>query len=148
VGTLALCPPTIAVQPHRRHCEEQSDEAIHISCAEVWDASRSLSSGAHSRDPLARNDEVKNLIQISDSYSVVIPGRREAVSPESITTIVSMDSGLAPSGAPRNDDGVCKRDSAFPRHVVPGVMQHRCPSKEEGAGNGASAMHPQPCVQV
>src|SRR4030088_1671491 len=34
----------------------------------------------------------------------VIPGRREAASPESITTIVSMDSGPAPSGASRNDD--------------------------------------------
>jgi hypothetical protein len=31
--------------------------------------------------------------------SFVIPGRREATSPESITTIVSMDSGPAPSGA-------------------------------------------------
>jgi hypothetical protein len=37
--------------------------------------------------------------------SVVIPGRRKAASPESITTIVSMDSGLAPRGAPRNDEG-------------------------------------------
>jgi len=35
---------------------------------------------------------------------IVIPGRREATSPESITTIVSMDSGLAPRGAPRNDE--------------------------------------------
>jgi diketogulonate reductase-like aldo/keto reductase len=33
-----------------------SDEAIHISNASPWIASRSLSSGAHSRDPLARND--------------------------------------------------------------------------------------------
>jgi hypothetical protein len=33
---------------------------------------------------------------------LVIPGRREATSPESITTIVSMDSGLA-LRAPRND---------------------------------------------
>jgi hypothetical protein len=40
-------------------------------------------------------------------YSVVIPGRRKAAGPESITTIVSMDSGLAPRGAPRNDDGSC-----------------------------------------
>jgi hypothetical protein len=30
---------------------------------------------------------------------IVIPGRREATSPESITTIGSMDSGLAPSRA-------------------------------------------------
>jgi DNA helicase II / ATP-dependent DNA helicase PcrA len=36
--------------------------------------------------------------------SAVIPGRREAASPESITTGAGdMDSGLAPEGAPRND---------------------------------------------
>jgi hypothetical protein len=40
-----------------RHCEERSDEAIHTFFAARWIASRSLSSGAHSRDPLARNDE-------------------------------------------------------------------------------------------
>jgi len=40
-----------------RHCEERSDEAIQTFAADaVWIASRSLSSGAHSRDPLARND--------------------------------------------------------------------------------------------
>jgi hypothetical protein len=33
---------------------EQSDEAIQL--AVFWIASRSLSSGAHSRNPLARND--------------------------------------------------------------------------------------------
>jgi hypothetical protein len=36
-----------------RHCERS--EAIHLSAKKVWIASRSLSSGAHSRDPLARN---------------------------------------------------------------------------------------------
>jgi hypothetical protein len=41
-----------------RHCEERSDEAIQLLNfrKESWIASRSLSSGAHSRDPLARND--------------------------------------------------------------------------------------------
>src|SRR6266702_2334554 len=40
-----------------RHCEERSDEAIHLSAYKArWIASRSPSSGAHSRDPLARND--------------------------------------------------------------------------------------------
>jgi hypothetical protein len=33
-----------------------SDEAIQSFFAALWIASRSLSSGAHSRDPLARND--------------------------------------------------------------------------------------------
>ena len=42
-----------------RHCEERSDEAIHFSCEARWIASRSLSSGARSRDRLARNDGVK-----------------------------------------------------------------------------------------
>src|SRR3979411_2694229 len=39
-----------------RHCEERSDEAIQLLLDCLWIASRSLSSGAHSRDPLARND--------------------------------------------------------------------------------------------
>src|SRR5258708_18948824 len=39
-----------------RHCEEHSDEAIHACSFAFWIASRSLSSGAHSRYPLARND--------------------------------------------------------------------------------------------
>src|SRR5712672_1463790 len=39
-----------------RHCEERSDEAIHTFFCARWIASRSLSSGAHSRDPLARSD--------------------------------------------------------------------------------------------
>src|SRR6187455_1971535 len=36
---------------------------------------------------------------------LVIPGRDEVASPESITTIESMDSGPASSGASRNDEG-------------------------------------------
>src|SRR4030088_234235 len=39
-----------------RHCERS--EAIHSFFAALWIASRSLSSGAHSRDPLARNDRL------------------------------------------------------------------------------------------
>ena len=39
-----------------RHCEELRDEAIHTFFAAAWIASRSLSSGAHSRDPVAHND--------------------------------------------------------------------------------------------
>jgi hypothetical protein len=48
--------------------EEQSDEAIHIGYAALWIASRSLSSGAHSRDPLARNDGGEALL--ADAFSV------------------------------------------------------------------------------
>ena len=44
------------------------------------------------------------LAQRTSSAASVIPGRREAASPESITPAAgSMDSGLAPDGAPRND---------------------------------------------
>jgi isoleucyl-tRNA synthetase len=45
--------------------------------------------------------------------SPVIPGRREAAGPESITTIGRMDSGLAPSGAPRNDGADTLRNRAL-----------------------------------
>jgi hypothetical protein len=38
-----------------------------IAAKEVWIASRSLSSGAHSRDPLARNDEPKPLSRSQNS---------------------------------------------------------------------------------
>jgi hypothetical protein len=38
----------------------EADEAIHACLASRWIASRSLSSGAHSRDPLARNDGEKS----------------------------------------------------------------------------------------
>jgi hypothetical protein len=39
----------------RRHCENPQ-ATKQSSFAARWIASRSLSSGAHSRDPLARND--------------------------------------------------------------------------------------------
>src|SRR5712691_4060795 len=43
-----------------------------------WIASRSLSSGAHSRDPLARNDGSRVSIQISNSRYTSAFSRREA----------------------------------------------------------------------
>jgi hypothetical protein len=36
----------------------EADEAIHRAARQRWIASWSLSSGAHSRDPLARNDDL------------------------------------------------------------------------------------------
>jgi hypothetical protein len=45
-----------------RHCERS--EAIHKAAKKEWIASRSLSSGAHSRDPLARNDGLLWLLEI------------------------------------------------------------------------------------
>jgi hypothetical protein len=46
-----------------------------------------------------------NTEETASPLEAVIPGHRETMSPESITTIVSMDSGPAPSGASRNDEG-------------------------------------------
>src|SRR6266436_4713869 len=51
---------------------------------------------------------------------VVIPGRSEATSPESITTIVSMDSGPAPYGASRNDGE---------NYFLGGLGQGRCATR-------------------
>src|SRR5258708_11316406 len=51
--------PVLFQKIHPRHCEEplrRSNPACRI--AAPWIASRSLSSGAHSRDPLARNDDL------------------------------------------------------------------------------------------
>jgi DNA helicase-2/ATP-dependent DNA helicase PcrA len=46
------------------------------------------------------------LAQRTSAGNAVIPGRREAANPESITPAAgSMDSGFAPAGAPRNDGG-------------------------------------------
>jgi hypothetical protein len=45
---------TASAEARRAKAEGGSDEAIHSSLVASWIASRSLSSGAHSRDPLAR----------------------------------------------------------------------------------------------
>ena len=46
----------------------------------------------------------------------------KAANPESITAIVSMDSGPAPCGASRNDDGVCDGWLAYPVFRSPAEM--------------------------
>src|SRR4051794_32326875 len=56
-----------------------------------------------------RGEVDMSCLKASCSTLAVIPGRDEAASPESITTIGSMDSGLA-LRAPRNDDA--ERDVA------------------------------------
>ena len=55
-----------------RHCERS--EAIHL-LLRLWIASRSLSSGAHSRDPLARNDGSPS--QLSRLFEIRIGQRME-----------------------------------------------------------------------
>jgi len=59
-----------------RHCEEHKRRSNPFQpyCDIRWIASPSLSSGAHSRDPLARNDGGRLL--------EVIPGRVEDANPE------------------------------------------------------------------
>src|SRR5260370_37689604 len=49
------------------------DEAIHCRYAVPWIASRSLSSGAHSRDPVARNDGRIALATASREAAVLRP---------------------------------------------------------------------------
>ena len=75
---------------------------------------------------------------------LVIAGRREAAGPESITTIGSMDSGLAPRGALRNDDGV----EGAPPHSRGAISRPglaiRCPSSERGRRECRALAHPQP----
>jgi hypothetical protein len=55
----------VCLRSEQGHCEERSDEAIQSFWSQAsWIASRSLSSGAHSRDPLARNDGLKCCLKI------------------------------------------------------------------------------------
>jgi hypothetical protein len=66
------------VSGERRHCEERKRRSNPFFLyAARWIASRSLSSGAHSRDPLARNDgplpTTPPLVQAGDRW--VIPAR-------------------------------------------------------------------------
>jgi hypothetical protein len=65
-----------------------------------------------------------------------------STSPESILTIVVMDSGLAPSGAPRNDDGWINHDFTFPRRGCARVLQLPCPSTEQRAQGRPGARAP------
>jgi len=71
-----------------------NDEAIQIVSAEVlWIASRSLSSGARSRDPLARNDG--EAVWISNRNPSRHSGGRAARARNPSSQAVVMDSGPA-----------------------------------------------------
>jgi hypothetical protein len=69
------------------------DEAIQlpVSPRERWIASRSLSSGAHSRDPLARNDDRFGCLKIESGYAsanaFVMPGLDPGIHPSSQQTL-------------------------------------------------------------
>src|SRR5476649_1955970 len=54
-----------------------------------------------------------------------------AASPESITTIVSMDSGPAPRGTSRNDDGLICADPRNHRRQLPHIVE--CQGSTRGA---------------
>ncbi|CCE05382.1 hypothetical protein BRAS3843_1380002 [Bradyrhizobium sp. STM 3843] len=84
-----------------------------MTAAIAWSRSRRRTSRASCRrspaaaaegqgGPKGRPLPALSLINARISLQIVIPGRDEVASPESITTIVSMDSGLA-LRAPRND---------------------------------------------
>src|SRR3954462_13673532 len=53
-GHAALCPPYETIK--KSHCVIASEASNPCHQKKEWIASRSLSSGAHSRDPVARND--------------------------------------------------------------------------------------------
>src|SRR6185295_6898582 len=76
----------------------------------------------------------------------VIPGRSEATSPESITTIGSMDSGPAPRGASRNDERflafVREYDRAACReHAADAVADRDCCARHLGRRDAAHLPH-------
>src|SRR2546430_1432989 len=50
---------------HRRHSGERQRRSYPGPSARLWIASRNLSSGAHGRDPLARNDENTKTLEVS-----------------------------------------------------------------------------------
>jgi hypothetical protein len=58
----------------------EADEAIHACLASRWIASRSLSSGAHSRDPLARNDGKNQPVDETDAPDGLSPSRNPSPS--------------------------------------------------------------------
>jgi hypothetical protein len=62
-------PPSLALRAMARL--ESAEASLRVGgsnpfflCAAKWIASRSLSSGAHSRDPLARNDDVGIVVTV------------------------------------------------------------------------------------
>src|SRR5216684_1560679 len=92
-GTTAMVVDVIA--------RSASDEAIHTCLVAFWIASRSLSSGAHSRYPLARNDgnysgaalspRVLESLEASDATTITT-----AISP--ITSVqMALISGFTPN---------------------------------------------------
>src|SRR5712671_5090916 len=110
------------------HCEERSDEAIHsflrhglLRCArndgEAWIASRSLSSGAHSRDPLARND--------GEGYTVI--ARSEATKQSSLSLRGEMDCFAALAMTERVTPSVCE-DRHQPANRPRQAGRHACKS--------------------
>jgi hypothetical protein len=78
-----------------RHCERS--DAIHEAARkQEWIASRSLSSGAHSRDPLARNDDVGTAVALEIWIDGIPPG-----------VIVRLDRTIQYSGAPVMESRSC-----------------------------------------
>ncbi len=77
------------------------------------------------RDRSRRADEARGMAK--RWASSVIPGRRDAANPESITTTGNMDSGSAPVGASRNDSVGALLALAYPDRIA----------KNRGGGQGS-----------
>jgi hypothetical protein len=119
----ALCADPLASprkNERNRHClrqtqsvcaRERNDEAIHTFFAARWIASRSPSSGAHSRDPLARNDEKSRLI-CPTGKSLRLPLRwLSSPSAKNISLSPSGKSSLQTRPVPSHSEGRCATSS-------------------------------------
>jgi hypothetical protein len=136
-----------------RHCEERPRRSNPgLLCLERWIASRSLSSGAHSRDPLARNDE-----GIAKLYKGHHTPRMRGIQYAAAFRFHHCCLWNTGSSA-----GACHRaairptrwrtmtteyDSAFSLLKKPELCMNFSLQKTEGAGNAGCALHPRSRVQ-
>ena len=68
-------------------------------------------------------EEIQAVMSEDAGLTAVIPGQRVALSPESILTMVVMDSGLDASASPRNDE-LNEQPGNFPNRHAPLRQQH------------------------
>src|SRR5690348_16108120 len=76
------------------------------------------------------------------SHPVVIPGRDEVASPESILTMVVMDSGLAALRRPGMTTPVGDTQMQSRGAICVRALRYPRPSRKEGAGNAGCSIAP------
>src|SRR5260370_28288810 len=120
-----------------RHCEERSDESIHLTSRQTWIASRSPSSGARSRDPLGRN-AARSLRRDREAVSGTAPPRQSKIHGIQVLTFaipiaISMPpgtSGLLAFGLESQNDGIDtieRRPRRAPQAAVVSLLASRHP---------------------